>query len=148
MTIEGLLPRLQAVRRTSRGYVARCPAHADKSPSLSIRETDDKILLHCHAGCKPTSICEAVGLSLKDLFTGSAIDPCDIARHRAQRARQRREHEQRCEAEGRTLDACKYAQRFIDSRRSLDISEWPNEELDVELNALADAYALLESEEL
>lgn len=39
-------------RRTGSHWMAPCPAHEDKSPSLSIRDTDDgKILVHCHAGC-------------------------------------------------------------------------------------------------
>jgi hypothetical protein len=32
---------------------ARCPAHNDRNPSLSIREAaDGKILIKCHAGCE------------------------------------------------------------------------------------------------
>ena len=34
------------------GWMARCPAHHDRTPSLSIREADDgKVLIRCHAGC-------------------------------------------------------------------------------------------------
>ena len=149
MTVDELISRLGGVRSRGTGrWSARCPAHGDKSPSLSIREIDNKILAHCHAGCAISSICEALGISLKDLFIDSAIDPRDMARQRAQRARQRREREQHREAEGCTLDACKHAQWFIDSRRGLDISQWSDDQLTVELNALADAYALLESEGL
>jgi putative DNA primase/helicase len=39
-------------RPSGRGWVARCPAHVDRTPSLSIREADDgRLLLHCFAGC-------------------------------------------------------------------------------------------------
>ena len=38
MTIDRLVALLDAPRRTARGWQARCPAHADKSPSLSIQE--------------------------------------------------------------------------------------------------------------
>jgi hypothetical protein len=31
--------------------MAKCPAHDDHNPSLSIRQKDGKILVHCHAGC-------------------------------------------------------------------------------------------------
>ena len=32
--------------------MARCPAHDDRKPSLSIRDADDgKVLVRCHAGC-------------------------------------------------------------------------------------------------
>jgi hypothetical protein len=50
-------------------YIARCPAHQDRSPSLTIRaEEDGRILLHCHAGCETAAVMGAVGLELKDLF--------------------------------------------------------------------------------
>jgi hypothetical protein len=38
MNVEAILARLQAVRRSGRGWVAHCPAHEDRSPSLSVRE--------------------------------------------------------------------------------------------------------------
>ena len=37
--------------RSGQGYVARCPAHDDRRPSLSICDVDGKVLVHCHAGC-------------------------------------------------------------------------------------------------
>jgi hypothetical protein len=51
------------------GFICRCPAHDDKTPSLFISESGGKILLHCHAGCPPKAICFALGLKLSDLFT-------------------------------------------------------------------------------
>lgn len=51
-------------------YMALCPAHNDKNPSLSIGCSKDKgqILLHCHAGCKTEDVLHSVGLQLKDLY--------------------------------------------------------------------------------
>lgn len=50
-------------------YIARCPAHDDHSPSLSIRETEDgTVLLHCFAGCAVNDIVDALGLKITDLF--------------------------------------------------------------------------------
>ena len=38
------------------GYQSLCPAHDDNKPSLSINEgTDERVLLHCHAGCEPSA---------------------------------------------------------------------------------------------
>lgn len=66
---ERLLVRLDGVRRTGTGrWIARCPAHDDKSPSLSIRGADDRVLLKCWAGCGASEIVGAVGLRLADLF--------------------------------------------------------------------------------
>ncbi|MBL0420237.1 hypothetical protein JI739_07765 [Ramlibacter sp. AW1] len=68
--IERVLGRLEKPRQRQPGqWSARCPAHADKGPSLSIRETSDGVvLLHCFAGCLPYEVTEAMGLDLPDLF--------------------------------------------------------------------------------
>ena len=65
-----LINRLQAVRTTGEGkYLARCPAHEDRSPSLSIRQLDDgRVLLHCFAGCETQSVLAAVGLTFADIM--------------------------------------------------------------------------------
>ena len=68
MTVEDLLPRLEAVRRTSRGYTARCPSHADKSPSLAIKEGERGLLVKCWAGCTLDEITAAIGIRVGDLF--------------------------------------------------------------------------------
>jgi hypothetical protein len=60
---------LQGLRREGRGYVACCPAHEDRSPSLSLAERDGRLLVHCHAGCTPEAIVAALGLRLSDLFS-------------------------------------------------------------------------------
>ena len=70
MSADILLQQLQKVKQTKPGcWIACCPAHDDKSPSLSIRETDSgAILLHCFSGCSVDEIVHAVGLQLHDLF--------------------------------------------------------------------------------
>jgi putative DNA primase/helicase len=68
MTLPEILSRFPGAHRAGKDWVAKCPAHPDKNPSLSIREADGKILLHCHAGCTVESICKAVGIEIGDLF--------------------------------------------------------------------------------
>jgi hypothetical protein len=69
MLVEDLLARLDGVVRNGRGWAARCPAHEDRNPSLSIGVGDDeRILVHCHAGCEVEQICAALGLQVKDFF--------------------------------------------------------------------------------
>lgn len=76
MNSIALLERLHGVRETGPGrWVARCPAHEDRAPSLSIRELPDgRVLLHDFAGCDTGSVLEAVGLSLSDLFPDARPD--------------------------------------------------------------------------
>lgn len=68
-SVELMLSRLPDATRNGQGWRARCPAHDDHRPSLSIAEGDDgRVLINCHAGCTPEAIVEAVGLSLADLM--------------------------------------------------------------------------------
>ena len=67
--VEQLLARLEGVRQAApEQWQARCPAHEDKSPSLAIRAVNDRVLIHCFAGCDAGAVMDAVGLSLADLF--------------------------------------------------------------------------------
>lgn len=70
MSAQNLLARLEGVRATGSGrWLARCAAHEDRSPSLSIRElSDGRILVYCFAGCEVHDVLASVGLELKDLF--------------------------------------------------------------------------------
>ncbi len=68
MCTKEILERLECVSGEYPQYMARCPAHNDRRPSLSIRDEKDKTLIHCFAGCEAKDIMEAIGLSLKDLY--------------------------------------------------------------------------------
>lgn len=84
---DRLLGRLDGVRETAaRQWVARCPSHDDRSPSLSVRELDDgTLLVHCFGGCDASDVLGAVGLGLADLYPKR---PDDHRRH-GTRPRQR-----------------------------------------------------------
>lgn len=67
--VSRLLARLGTVRKTSPvSWLALCPAHEDRRPSLVIRSDDDRVLVHCFAGCEIGAVLASVGLSLSDLF--------------------------------------------------------------------------------
>lgn len=68
--LQSLLNRLNKVRKTGTNqYVALCPAHLDKSPSLAVRQTNDgRILIKCFGGCSAYEVVGAIGLSLSNLF--------------------------------------------------------------------------------
>jgi DNA-binding transcriptional ArsR family regulator len=61
MTAAELIRQLKGVKKSSAGWVARCPAHDDKHASLSVSEgADGKLLLTCHAGCAFETILASV----------------------------------------------------------------------------------------
>ncbi|MEX2216178.1 MAG: DUF3987 domain-containing protein [Phycisphaeraceae bacterium] len=71
---------------------ARCSAHDDSDPSLSIGLGDDgRVLLHCFGGCAPESIVAALGLTMADLMpSGSTGPPSQRKKSNAPAGRPRR----------------------------------------------------------
>jgi hypothetical protein len=66
--VENLVSRVHA-QRSGKGWLARCPAHDDRNPSLSIDEgADGRALIKCHAGCDNTAILASLGMKSRDLF--------------------------------------------------------------------------------
>lgn len=69
MDVDAFLSRLDGVRGRDGAWTARCPAHADRSPSLSVKALPDgRILMHCFGGCDTEAVLGALGLTLTDLF--------------------------------------------------------------------------------
>lgn len=70
MAVDTILSRLQKCRKTGKdSWIACCPAHQDRTPSLTVRELDDgRILVHCFSGCGAADVVAAIGLELTDLF--------------------------------------------------------------------------------
>ena len=56
------------VKGSNGQYTALCPAHDDSNNSLSVKITNDRVLLHCHAGCTTESVMSALGLPMTALF--------------------------------------------------------------------------------
>lgn len=74
--VARVLSRVQGAKPNGRGWLARCPAHDDRTPSLSIAQGDDgRALLHCHAGCEVKAICGALGIEERELFDASDASP-------------------------------------------------------------------------
>jgi hypothetical protein len=81
---ESAAPRIAELlqaRRTGPGrWVAKCPAHADRSPSLSIASgRDGRALVRCFAGCDLALVLKAAGLTMDHLFAGPPRKPEDRA---------------------------------------------------------------------
>lgn len=58
-TIHEIAAALNA-RRSGAGWMARCPAHEDRTPSLSLTERNGRVLVHCHAGCSQEAVIAAL----------------------------------------------------------------------------------------
>jgi hypothetical protein len=68
-SLDALLGRLEGVKAHNGYFMALCPTHHDRDPSLSISQGDgSRILIKCHAGCTAENIVEAIGLTMRDLF--------------------------------------------------------------------------------
>lgn len=77
--IETLLGRLNGVRQTGpETWMAKCPAHEDRRPSLSIRvKPDGRILVNCLAECSFYSVVSAVGMEPYQLMPHRPRDTPD-----------------------------------------------------------------------
>ena len=119
MTINDILNRLDRVKETGAGqYLACCPAHEDKSPSLSIRETKDgQILLNCFAGCDPQSVLDALGLKFSDLY------PKPLGHHFKPSKQRVNAREVLCSLDHEALVVAIIGADFI-KRKSLDEPTW------------------------
>jgi hypothetical protein len=61
-------------RETATGWTCNCPSHEDRSPSLSVSVGgDERVLLHCYAGCTPESVVGSLGMTLADLFPADRV---------------------------------------------------------------------------
>lgn len=66
--LDLVLGKLEGVRQRGGYWMAKCPAHADREASLSVkRGTEQPVIFYCHAGCERDAILAAAGLTLADV---------------------------------------------------------------------------------
>ena len=112
-------------KRNGRSWLARCPVHDDRTPSLSIAQAEDRVLVHCHAGCSQEAVINA--LRSRGLWPGEAT-------HAAPRPRQpqapppkpddlaaKKSYVRRIWSEAGPVAATP-AERYFLERRQLDVS--------------------------
>ena len=97
MKLDAIAQALGA-RKVGATWMARCPAHDDREPSLSIDEgPDGKVLVRCHTGCKQHAVISALrarGLwrgrrswsASRGTDTGEKADPACVDRGRTETA--------------------------------------------------------------
>lgn len=97
MTAESFAELVRARPSGHGRWLARCPAHDDRHPSLTITQGHSGVLLKDWShGCTPEQITAALGLQMRDLFAGPPTTPQQAAILVAERdAKAAREREQR-----------------------------------------------------
>ena len=73
MELKDIVSRFESPKpRGNNSYMVKCPCHNDSTQSLCISEKGNKILMNCFAGCRTEDITRAIGIEMKDLFSGNA----------------------------------------------------------------------------
>lgn len=72
--MERVVARLKDAKRLRNGWSARCPAHKDGSPSLTVFPGRGCVLVRCFAGCEIGDIAVALGFrGVTDFFDDAPI---------------------------------------------------------------------------
>ena len=143
--IADLLSRLDQVTQRGHRFSAKCPAHDDRSPSLSIAEGEKGVLVHCFGGCSVDEICRSLGLELKDLFYDAGLPdgqrpiPKPPRLNRVALA---------FRFEMAAFDHLIRAQHILDAATIIDVSILNEPELDLALRHVGHAYSDRERAEL
>lgn len=67
--VDLLLSQLTKVKKIGHDrWIAQCPSHDDRNPSLAIKDCNGTVLLKCFVGCSAHEIVSAIGMNLSDLF--------------------------------------------------------------------------------
>lgn len=114
MTAQAIADVFHA-RGMGRGrWQAHCLSHADRSPSLTIREgRGGRVLVHCHAGCNVEAVLEAAGLRMADLFAGPTPMPTQAAEAARERAQSEAENRKRWREHGAVVDRVRRLERVV-----------------------------------
>ena len=129
-------------RKVGNAYRAKCPAHADTSPSLQIRQGDRGLLLKCWSGCTFEQICVALQIKPRDLFfDGTCPGQYDLRKKK--RVAMVRKMERFAK-----IDSYREADITIMHATGIDISGWTNDQIDAALDAVCKARGVLEGEDV
>ena len=134
-----ILARLDNVRPTHRGWTARCPAHDDRSPSLSLRAGERAILIKCFAGCPVNEICRAIGIEVRDLFFDTSKPR--LRQSGAVKLSQRPRWRATATALGQhAMGLYLRSESVLETAKGLDTSDWSPRDLECAMQAVNGAY--------
>ena len=138
---QQVLDRLQRLRPTTRGWSACCPAHPDRTPSLSVAEGETGVLVKCWAGCTVEEIADAMDLRVADLFYHPVSGKKQPRRYRTGKPRTRRNDWRRQAAalEDEALTLWLHANAVFAFASNLDTTAWADDDWDVATDAICTA---------
>jgi hypothetical protein len=138
MTLDEFISRLDGTRRSGRGWLAKCPAHPDKNPSLSIHNGERGLLVKCWAGCTLQEICSALDIREADLFFDATLPHGHKPTNRPARV-DRRSLAFRYDLAA--LDLRLRADRIVAASQALSLETLTDDDLDRALSHVAQAHA-------
>tara|TARA_R110000803_G_scaffold30935_3_gene69406 strand:+ start:722 stop:1114 length:393 start_codon:yes stop_codon:yes gene_type:complete len=83
MSVEAILMMLDGVKANGKSkWVALCPVHSEKNPSMGIKEcSDGTVLINCFAcGATGVEVVESIGVGVSELFPPDSIRPAGPTR--------------------------------------------------------------------
>jgi hypothetical protein len=129
--LDDVLAGLDLVRRTPHGYMARCPAHHDRTPSLSIREISGRVRLHCFAGCLEDDCWRAIGMERPGAPAPLTLFQRALALARTQFRRRSMSHDDdawrlihAARADATRLGDCEETWQLLAEAAALDVTLW------------------------
>jgi len=141
-TAESMAKACGGAKRTQRGWVALCPAHQDKTQSLSLADGQHGVLVKCWAGCTLDEICHALGLKVGELFYGRGAA---LARRRTPSPHPRRFDWRRMASDLEFASEFHWlkAESIFKEARQLDASSLSDKDLDQAWRCLAVGFRAL-----
>lgn len=122
-TLLGMLP--SPAKNVGGGvWRAVCPAHADKSPSLVLREDQGKLLVHCFSGCSLSEIAGSLGLKVSDFFSKHRSLPPPLRKNNPDLfERWKKSHAQLLKLSNQMEAAAKFFREHVDEAMDLVVRE-------------------------
>lgn len=112
MTPAQIARTLKGRRYAAGKWFAKCPAHQERTGSLSITDMGNgRTRLHCFGGCTQKSVLEALGLGWADLTQDKPLDREALRAIEIERARQAEAKAQRKAVHGRLCDMARFWER-------------------------------------
>jgi len=128
-----ILSRLNGVKPTGEGrWQARCPAHPDKHPSLTVKEGERGLLIKCWTGCELEAVCRAIGVEIQELFYDNKKPTNTRRSHQRASSRFHSSDSKNFEAwlQHEADTAFLRSEQVFKQARGLDVSQWTSEQLE------------------